>query len=263
MTERAESVGGTLTVAGRADGGVVVEARLPHLLGHPDESGLADPRVFLEQVMETISDCYTAIDSEWRYVYMNRAGYRLLHRDPADSVVGGLIWDEFEIAPEFEAAYRRARDEHVEVEITGYHAAWDTWIYNRIVPTAGGLSIVARDVSDEMRKAATARRQERETRTLRALSRAIAASGRDDDADVLTRAAVAVVETWPVRGLRVTWPGGSVAAGDLVGPVRRVPLRVEGTEVGVAELAGETDDEVDSDVLELLALRVSAAASGS
>jgi PAS domain S-box-containing protein len=258
MTERAESVGGTLTVAGRYGGGVVVEARLPHLLGHPDQlSVLPGSRQFLEQVMETISDCYCAIDSEWRYVYMNRAGYQLLRRDPADSVVGGVIWEEFDIAPDFAAAYHRARDEQVEVEITGYAPAWDVWIYNRILPTAGGLSIFARDVSDEMRKSAADRRHERQRLTARALSRAIAAGGRDDDATVLTKAVAAVVESWPVHGLRVTWPGGSVEAGTMVGPVRSVPLVVGGVEVGVAEVAGEVD-EVDPDVLDLLAVRVAA-----
>ncbi len=103
--------------------------------------------------MESISDAYCAIDVDWRYVYMNRAGYTLLNRDPADSLVGKVIWDEFDIAPEFEAAYRRARDEQVPVEVVGYHAPWDRWIHNRVLPTAGGLSIFARDVTEERRQA--------------------------------------------------------------------------------------------------------------
>ena len=69
--------------------------------------------MFLEQVMESITDAYCAIDADWRYVFMNRAGYALLNRDPADTLVGKVIWDELEIAPEFEEAYRRARDEQV------------------------------------------------------------------------------------------------------------------------------------------------------
>jgi PAS domain S-box-containing protein len=262
MTERAESVGGTLRVTDVDEGGVVVEARVPQLLGLSDpQLSLPGSRQFLEQVMETISDGYCALDADWRYVYMNRAGYRLLRRDPADSVVGGLIWDEFEIAPEFAAAYHRARDEHVEVEITGYVEDWDIWIYNRILPTAGGLSIFARDVTDEVRRAAIAHQQERVRSTAHALAMVIAAGG-PDDAAVITSAAEAVVRGWPVRGVRISWAGGAVVAGTMAGPVRRLPLAVGGRQVGEVELVGEPE-EVAPELLELLAARVSAATSTS
>ena len=56
MREQADSVGGSFTVTSRPEGGTVAEARLPHLLGHPEQAltGPA-PRLFLEQVMESIS----------------------------------------------------------------------------------------------------------------------------------------------------------------------------------------------------------------
>jgi PAS domain S-box-containing protein len=262
MAERVEAVGGTLVVTDRSGGGVVVEARVPYLMGHP-EQGTSFPasRLFLEQVMETISDGYTALDADWRYVYVNRAAYTLLHRDPADSLVGKRIWDEFEIAPEFAAAYLRARDEGVEVEVTGYHQPWDTWIYNRILPTAGGLSIFGRNVSEPMRVRDELTRQARLVRTGRALGSALAAGGRDHAA-VVRAAAEAIVESWPVGGIRVMWPGASVESGVLSGPVRQVPLVAAGAEVGAVELVGE-EDPVEDEILQLLALRLSAAASGT
>jgi len=262
MVERVESVGGTLVVTDRSGGGVVVEARVPYLMGHP-EQGTSFPtsRIFLEQVMETIADGYTAVDSDWRYVYVNRAAYALLHRDPADSLIGKRLWDEFDIAPEFAAAYHRARDEGVEVEVTGYHEPWDTWIFNRVLPTAGGLSIFGRNVTEQMRVRGEVAHQGRLVRTGRALGLALAAGG-PDAATVVRAATVAIVESWPVRGMRVVWPGGTVDAGVLSGPVRRVPLRVDASEVGAVELVGE-EDPVDPDVLQLLAVRLSAAVSGT
>jgi PAS domain S-box-containing protein len=262
MLERVESVGGTLMVTDREDGGVVVEARVPFLMGHPDQgTSFPTSRIFLEQVMETISDGYTAVDAEWRYVYVNRAAYTLLHRDPADSLVGKRLWDEFDIAPEFAAAYHRARDEGVEVEVTGYYEPWRTWIHNRILPTAGGLSIFGRNVTEQVRVRDEAAQHARSARSARALSFAIAAGG-TDDLTVMRSAAAAIVESWPVRGMRVVWPGGAVDAGVLSGPVRPIPLVVQGVVVGTAELVGE-DDQVDPDLLQLLAVRLSAAASGS
>ncbi len=262
MRERAEAVGGILVVTDRPAAGVVVEARVPHLLGHLDQgTSFPTSRIFLEQVMETIADGYTAVDKEWRYVYVNRAAYDLLRRDPADSLIGKRLWDEFEIAPEFAAAYHRAREEHVAVEVTGYHEPWKCWIYNRILPTAGGLSIFGRDVTEQMRARDDAVNHERLFRSGRALSHAIAAGG-NGDAEALRNAAAAVTESWPVRGMRVRWPGGSVTAGESAGPVRRVDLEVGGRQVGQVEVFGETEP-VDADLLQLLAVRMSAVRSGS
>jgi PAS domain S-box-containing protein len=262
MVERVEAVGGTLMVTDRAGGGVMVEARVPYLMGHPDQgTSFPTSRIFLEQVMETIADGYTALDADWRYVYVNRAAYALLHRDPADSLIGKRIWDEFDIAPEFAAAYHRARDEGVEVEVTGYYEPWDTWIYNRVLPTAGGLSIFGRNLTEQTRVRDQVAHQDRLVRTVRAISLALAAGGADDRT-VLGNAAAAIVETWPVRGLRVLWPGGSADAGVLSGPVRAVPLEAAGVVVGSVELVGE-EDPVDPDLLELLAVRLSAVVSGT
>ena len=95
----------------------------------------------------------------------------------------------------------------------------------------------------------------------RAVARAIAAGGADD-VTVVRAVAQALLDTWPLDGLRVRWGGGSVDAGDLGGPVRVLPLVLDGRPVGVAELIGESEP-VDADVLELLAVRVAAGAGGA
>lgn len=251
MREQADSVGGTFSVTARPGGGTVVEARLPHLLGHPEQAltGPA-PRLFLEQVMESISDAYCALDADWRYVYMNRAGYALLNRDPAESVVGTVIWDEMDITPEFEAAYRRARDEQVPVEVTAYYAPWDRWIHNRVLPTAGGLSIFARDATEERRRG-----------RLAGVGRdvATAVTGPAEVAAALRAALEALVGGWPIDGARLVGLDGAleVVAGDVRDTGRRVLLEVSGTPVGRVELFGEAAP-VDDETLQLLALRLAA-----
>jgi signal transduction histidine kinase len=258
IRERADSVGGTATVSRRAAGGTVVEARLPQLLTHPDPA-LAGPapRLFLEQVMESITEAYCAVDADWRYVFMNRAGYALLNRDPADPVVGKVIWEEFEIQPEFEDAYRRAREERVQVEVTGYYPPWDRWIYNRVLPTAGGISIFGRDVTREQRADALAARQRRLVdvgrHVVTALTRAESRAG------AMADAASALVEGWPVLGVRLRSSDAvlDTSAGEVGGgPSRRVPLTVSARAVGTVELFGE-EEPVDDDLLRLIALRLS------
>jgi signal transduction histidine kinase len=257
MHEQAESVGGELAVVARTDGGTLVESRLPHLLGHPEQALTgASSRMFLEQVMESIPDAYCAIGADWRYVFMNQAGYALLNRDPADSLVGKVIWDELEIAPEFAAAYRRARTEQVPVEITGYHAPWDRWIYNRVLPTAGGLSIFARDVTEE-------RRQARLISVGRDLVAAVIAP--TETVDGLREALEALVAGWPLTGVRLRSVDGrsEVVVGDVSGgSARRVDLVVSGSPVGTAEVFGEVDpDPVDRGMMQLIALRLAAGLS--
>jgi PAS domain-containing protein len=251
MHEQADSVGGSIAVTARPEGGTVAEARLPHLLGHPEQVLTGpSPRLFLEQVMESISDAYCALDADWRYVYMNRAGYTLLNREPADSVVGKVIWEEMDITPEFETAYRRARDEQVPVEVVGFYPPWDRWIHNRVLPTAGGLSIFARDATEERRRG----------RLVGVGSDVVAAvAGPAGLADALRSALEALVVGWPITGARLVGVAGAVevVAGDVGGVGRRVRLEVSGTPVGEVELFGEVAPVYD-DLLQLIALRMAA-----
>jgi len=186
-------------------------------------------------------------------VYMNRAGYTLLNREPVDSVVGKVIWEEMDITPEFEAAYRRARDEQVPVEVVGYYPPWDRWIHNRVLPTAGGLSIFARDATEERRRG-----------RLAGVGRDVltAVTGPVELADALRAALIALVAGWPIAGARLVDTHGAVQAeaGAVGGTGRRVPLQVSGIPVGQAELFGEVAP-VDDEMMQLIALRLAAGRS--
>lgn len=262
MADRAESVGGWCAVSAPLDGGTRVDAMVPARIGHPDVGELGpSQRLFLEQTMESITDAYVAIDNDWRYVYMNSAGYRLLERDPADTVIGKVLWAEFEIPPEFEKAYRRARSEQVQVEVRGYYAPWDKWIENRIFPTRAGLSIFARDVSEEVRVAAEAEAHRRLIATGRDV--VVTLTSETSLLPALRGAAQRLVDGWGLAGVRMTSPGGEdrdaieVVVGEVTPEHARleVPLAVAGTTVGAAEIFGAAG-LVDLDLLKLFALRI-------
>jgi PAS domain S-box-containing protein len=250
MRERAVSVGGTFALSPAPGRGTVAEARLPHLLGHPEQDlagGVS--RLFLEQTIESITEGYTALDDQWRYVYVNLPAYRMLNRDPADSLLGKVLWEEFEIGDDFAAAYRKAMDERVAVRVTGYHRPWDKWIENRIMPTSSGLSIFGRDVTLE-------RRQAQRVDIGRAVVKAV--TGPEDDA--VRASLAALVDRWPLRGVQLLAPDGSTLAevGEVLDGVgRSVPLAVSGTAVGTAVMFGEVDP-VDDEMLQLIALRLAA-----
>ena len=154
-----------------------------------------------------------------------------------------------DITPEFETAYRRARDEQVPVEVMGYYAPWDRWIHNRVLPTAGGLSIFARDATEERRRG-----------RLVGVGSDVAAAvtGPAELADAVRAALEALVGGWPITGARLRHPRcGPGRGGDVAGAGRRVLLQVAGTAVGEAELFGEVAP-VDDDLLQLIALRMAA-----
>lgn len=256
MRERAESVGGTLAVANRPSGGVVVEARLPNFLGHLDEDVvLRQSRTFLEQIVEDIGEAYLVLGSDWRYVFVNRAAYRLAGRDPADSLVGKRIWDEFDVSPELARAYREAMEAQSPAELTVHVPAVDRWIYNRILPTAGGLTVFARDVTAQRQAEVLAAQRARLVTAGRAV---LVALTTEPDARALCAAAEVLVGSWPLRGIRIVRADGSeqAAVGELAGAPRRLPMALAGDVLGWLELFGE-DEPLDDNVVRLFALRLS------
>ena len=255
MRQRAESVGGSLTVSPRPGGGTIVEASLPHLLGHPDQApSVSSSNVFLEQVMETIAEAYWAIDADWRYVFVNRPGYALLGHDPSDGVLGLNVWEVSPVPSDLRAAYLEARAAQIPVEVAIHHHELDRWHVHRVLPTAGGLSVFARDVTVERRADERAAREtwmsEFGHQMVAAVTSTPVLSGAIEAAlDLLLR-------EWTVEGVRVTLPTGlTVAAGVITAASRVVDLELSGRIVGTVELAGERVP-VDNGVLQLLALRL-------
>ena len=102
----------------------------------------------LEEVLESISDAFVALDRDWRYVYVNRRAGELFGRRPED-LVGKHIWTEFPegVGQTFYDAYHRAVAEGVFVQLEDYYAPWERWFENRIYPTPSGLSIFFQDIT--------------------------------------------------------------------------------------------------------------------
>jgi PAS domain S-box-containing protein len=265
MVDRAESAGGWCHIQELPAGGTEVTAGLPVRVGFPDGGpSLAEIQTFLQQTMESITDAYIAVDAQWRYIYANSAAYRMLNRDPSQSLIGANMWEEFQIAPEFEAAYRRAAAEQVPIELTGYYGPWDKWIENRIFPTAGGLSIFGRDVTEQMRAKVApdeaGRQVEHGSRVVRALT------AEPELAAALRAAAEEVVSGWRLSGAVLTvtaTPGRDrlvIRVGDLTAPAlarTTRPLVLGGRHLGSLELV-RPRHPVEDELVQLFALRIAA-----
>ncbi|MBD3883653.1 PAS domain S-box protein [Phormidium tenue FACHB-886] len=114
---------------------------------------------FPASILESITDAFVAFDRDWRYTYINRAAAAILHRTPAD-LLGKHVWNE--VFPELVGgiAYRemhRAVAEQVPVSWDEFGESIQCWLEVNAYPSAAGVAVYFRDVTE--RKQAEAERE--------------------------------------------------------------------------------------------------------
>lgn len=102
----------------------------------------------LENILERITDAFVALDSEWRYTYVNQRAGHILNRDP-EELIGKNIWEEFPegIGQEFHRAYYQAVSEQRMIQLEEYYLPWNKWFESRIYPSSEGLLIFFQDIT--------------------------------------------------------------------------------------------------------------------
>ncbi|GGG43895.1 hypothetical protein GCM10010976_14350 [Bizionia arctica] len=103
-----------------------------------------------ETALNNISDGFVSLDTNWRYVFVNKRAGEILGRSP-ESLIGKHIWTEFPQAVDtiFYKAYLKAVESQETQHIEEYHEALDRWIDGRAYPSANGLTIYLADVTEE------------------------------------------------------------------------------------------------------------------
>lgn len=233
MRNRVGVASGTLEVRTAPGAGTTVTARVPTAAWaldawHPD-GGSRDMRSAVDAILHGVSDPFIALDTEWRFVYLNDAAATYFGR-PADELLGRGMWDVFPegVGRAFHTAYHRAMAEQRSLQVEEYYEPWDRWYENRIVPSPRGVTIFFSDVTDRHRL-----RQDRSVTDFGvAVTEAWSTGlvGHGDAATAVRAAAEACVSDRLARGVRVR-------AGDLV------------VEVGETEQAETADLVVGDSVL--------------
>jgi PAS domain S-box-containing protein len=106
----------------------------------------------LAGVLESMTDGFQAVDSEWRYIFLNAAAKAILSahgRDP-DALIGRTMWDAFPdlLGTGMERVCRRVMAERQPAWLEHFHEAWGRWFDLRVFPTAdSGMSILLRDIT--------------------------------------------------------------------------------------------------------------------
>jgi PAS domain S-box-containing protein len=128
------------------------------------EAELLKKNTQIENILESITDGFIALDKDFCYTYANKRVGEMLGCDPA-SLIGKYVWSEFPDAVNSATykAFNKALTKQEYVCNEDYYEPLNLWQENHIYPSpSGGLSIFIRDIS-ERKKAELEIRQLNET----------------------------------------------------------------------------------------------------
>lgn len=118
-------------------------------------SGDATPfALSLAGVLESLSDGFVAVDSQWTIRHANAAYLRLvapLFERPED-LIGRELWSAFPdiVASEAGMFYRSVLETREPAARVFFYQPLDRWLEVRAFPSAGGLSIFVRDITERI-----------------------------------------------------------------------------------------------------------------
>ncbi|NYS61467.1 sensor domain-containing protein [Vreelandella salicampi] len=117
--------------------------------------------------LDSITDGFFTLDTQWRFTYLNPEAEHLLEHDLSE-LKGVTLWDVFPqgLGTQFEREYRRAFDDNVSVSFEARYPDLGLWLEVNAYPSCEGLAVYFRDIS----------RRKSTEQQLHILERSIAAS---------------------------------------------------------------------------------------
>ena len=114
-----------------------------------------------EKLLASISDAFSALDHEWRYIYVNEKVAELAGV-PRERLIGRNIWEVFPeaVGAEFYTRRHRAMEMRQPDQFEVYYEPWHRWLETRIYPTAGGIAVLRTDVTERRETAAKLKESE-------------------------------------------------------------------------------------------------------
>lgn len=106
------------------------------------------PQQQILDILESISDAFFSLDSQWRFTYVNSQATQVLNQSKAD-LIGKSIWEVFPEAEEdiFGQEYRRAIAQQVTVCVEAFYPPLKAWFTVRAYPIVDGLAVYFQDIT--------------------------------------------------------------------------------------------------------------------
>jgi PAS domain S-box-containing protein len=104
----------------------------------------------LMDTLESISDAFLTLDRDGCVTYVNSRAEKML-RSPRAALLGTSLWRAFPALAGslFQSECQRAMDQGITVNFESFVAPWGLWLEVNAFPSAQGLAVHCRDVSDK------------------------------------------------------------------------------------------------------------------
>ena len=104
----------------------------------------------LASTLEKITDGFCTLDPQWRFTYISGRAAKVMRRD-AHELLYQSIWDEFPqaVGSIFQQQYQRAVETNKPVHFEEFYPALGVWLAISAYPSADGLGIYFRDVTEK------------------------------------------------------------------------------------------------------------------
>lgn len=103
-----------------------------------------------EEILESITDGFFALDRSWNITYINKECERMLNVKRED-LLGRGLWEHFPEAVnlKFYTEYHRAMQDNISVKFEEYYPPLKAWVKASAYPTKDGLAIYFQDITQE------------------------------------------------------------------------------------------------------------------
>jgi two-component system, sporulation sensor kinase E len=116
---------------------------------NPDDRGANSQTVI--SILESITDAFYAVDSMWRFTYVNQEAERQIGMSRLE-LIGKSLWDVyFPSSEQTVLEFKRAVDSQLPVQFETYLHDTDKWHEVRAYPSENGLSVYFSDITKRKR----------------------------------------------------------------------------------------------------------------
>lgn len=114
-----------------------------------DELELRAGYRYHEDILESITDAFFAVDDNWTFTYVNGKAEKWLQRD-RDELIGTNIWEAFPGAVDlaFYERYKAVREQNRSVQFEAYFPPLESWFRVHAYPFREGVSVYFSDVTE-------------------------------------------------------------------------------------------------------------------
>ncbi len=106
-----------------------------------------------EDIMESITDGFFAINKDWEFTYINKE-FELILQLNGDELIGKNIWETIQGVEEMQVyseLYKAAKENHT-VRFEEYFPPLKKWLSVNAYPTKEGLAVYFRDITEEKKR---------------------------------------------------------------------------------------------------------------